>query len=142
MLRINVPVVFLYRNTLMSFIMSQTKKIVLPPCHDVETVPFIDGEEAWFWFSRCQVMRDDGARFISGMVETPRPCTPDDVYRSVMTLYRARLLENPHLKVLGEYGEKMMAPDERCREERSAAQLWGEALDQLANNLRKKGIVE
>lgn len=122
--------------------MSQSKKIVLPPSHDVETIPFMDGEEAWFWFSRCQLMRDDGARFISGMVETPRPCTPDDVYRAVMSLYRSRLLKNPHLKVLGEYGEKMLAPDERCREEQTAAELWQEALGQVARSLRKKGIVE
>jgi len=121
---------------------SQSKKIVLPPSHDVETIPFMDGEEAWFWFSRCQLMRDDGARFISGMVETPRPCTPDDVYRAVMSLYRSRLLKNPHLKVLGEYGEKMLAPDERCREEQTAAELWQEALGQVARSLRKKGIVE
>ncbi|NVK19308.1 MAG: hypothetical protein HWE30_11480 [Methylocystaceae bacterium] len=122
--------------------MSTTRKIVLPPSHDVETIPFADGEEAWFWFSRCQRMRQDGARFIAGMVETPRPCAPDDVYRAVMRLYRARQIDNPHLKVLGSYGEKLTPPDEYCREEKEDVPLWQEALLQLGDALKKKGIVE
>lgn len=122
--------------------MSTTRRIVLPPTHDVETIPFADGEEAWFWFSRCQLMRLDGARFIAGMVETPRPCDPDDVYRAVMDIYRQRLIENPHLNVLGRYGEKLTPPDEYDREERHDVPLWDEALSRLADMLRKKGIVQ
>lgn len=122
--------------------MSKTRKIVLPPTLEVETVPFADGEEAWFWFSRCQVMRQDGARFIAGMVETPRPCSPDDVYREVMKLYRRRNIENEHLKVLGSYGEKLMPPDEYAREERADVPVWKEALIQLGDALKKKGIVQ
>ncbi len=122
--------------------MSTTKRIVLPPSHDVETVPFADGEEAWFWFSRCQVMRLDGARFIAGMVETPRPCSPDDVYRAVMRLYQLRKIENPHLQVLGQYGEKLMPPDEYARQERDDVPLWKEALSKLGVALQKKGIVQ
>lgn len=122
--------------------MSTTRRIVLPPTHVVETVPFADGEEAWFWFSRCQLMRLDGARFISGMVETPRPCDPDDVYRAVMEIYRQRLIENPHLQVLGAYGEKLMPPDEYSRQERADVPVWKEALKRLGVALQKKGIVQ
>ena len=122
--------------------MSSTRKIVLPPTQDVQTVPFADGEEAWFWFSRCQLMRQDGARFVSGMVETPRPCEPDDVYRAVMNIYRKHDISNDHLQVLGAYGYRMSPPDEYVREEKNDVPLWKEALGQLENLLMRKGIVQ
>lgn len=122
--------------------MSQSRKIVLPPSQDVDTVPFADGEEAWLWFSRCQLMRKEGARFVAGMVETPRPCLPDDVYREVMKLYRRREIENDHLQVLGSYGVKLVPPDERYPREYRDARLWNEALKNLSKALKIKGIVE
>ena len=121
--------------------MSTTRRIVLPPTHDVDTVPFADSEEAWFWFSRCQLMRHDGARFVAGMVETPRPCDPDDVYRAVMNIYREKYIGNDHLQVLGVYGEKLTPPDEYVSEERSDVPIWKEALKELGEALQKKGIV-
>jgi len=121
--------------------MSSTRKIVLPPTQDAETIPFADGQEAWFWFSRCQLMRRQGARFVSGMTEAPRPCDPDDVYRAVMDMYRQRLIGNPHLHVLGSYGEKLAPPDEYVRDEKKDVPLWRDALDRLGVALQKKGIV-
>lgn len=122
--------------------MSKTKRACPPPCHDGATTPFQDGEEAWFWFARCQLMRREGARIVSGLTLTPRPCVPDDVYRTVMGLFRHRHLDNEHLQVLGEYGEKMCPPDKFIGEEKAHVPVWQEALDKLGNALKKKGIVE
>ncbi len=122
--------------------MSSSRKIVRAPFQEMETVPFADGEEAWFWFSRCQLMRLEGARFVAGKVETPRPCDPDDVYRAVMGIYRQHQIENPHLKVLGTYGGKLMAPNMYASEEKKDVPLWQEALQKLGDVLRKKGIVQ
>lgn len=108
---------------------------------EVESVPFMDGQEAWFWFTRCQVMREEGARVVGGLVETPRPCMPDDIYRAVMGLYRNKVIFASHLKVLGSYGLKLTPPDERDFEERSDARLWEDALYALGEVLKKKGLV-
>jgi len=103
--------------------------------------PFTSAEEAWFWYVRSQCARLDGARFEPDMTLTHRPCDPDDLYRAVMGLKRARRLRADHLRVLGIYGLRDSPPDSRCREEEKPARLWDEALDQLTTVLKGKGIV-
>ena len=110
--------------------------------HDLPTVPFIDVEQAWFWFIRCQQARRDGARFdtVSGGVR--RPCDPDDIYRAAAGLKRRGAISGAHLRVLAAYGLAGRPPDPRCREEVWPARLWAEALDRLTTVLKAKGIVE
>ncbi len=103
--------------------------------------PFASAEEAWFWFIRCQCARLQGARFEPGRAETRRPCDPDDLYRAVMGLHRARRLGGDHLRVLGVFGLREQPPDRRRREEEHPARLWDEALDLLTTVLKAKGIV-
>lgn len=103
--------------------------------------PFATGEEAWFWYVRCQKARLEGARFVAGLAEVERPCEPDDVYRAVTDLRRRRLLGAWHLSVLGLFGWREAPPDARCGDERKAARLWEEALARLESVLRPKGIV-
>ena len=103
--------------------------------------PFENGEEAWMWFSRCQLVRNEGARFIAGLSDTPRPCEPDDVYRSVMVLFQKRNIDHKHLQVLGSYGARLESPNVKIEEEREDAVLWETALEQLSEILRQKGIV-
>ncbi len=124
------------------YIMSKMKRIFPAPCPDGDTTPFQDGEDAWFWFARCQMMRRDGARIVSGLTMTPRPCVPDDVYRTVMGLFRRNHLDNVHLQVLGSYGEKMCPPDEYVGDEKDHVPVWRDALEKLGKALQKKGIVE
>ena len=110
--------------------------------YDVPCLPFANAEEAWFWYIRCQRVRWDGARFLNAPGETIRPCDPDDLYRAVSGLARARVIGGEHLRVLGTYGLRECPPDPRCREEQRAARLWDESLDRLTTVLRRKGIVE
>jgi hypothetical protein len=106
------------------------------------TFPFLDAQEAWFWFMRSQRARLEGAKMRSDEADVVRPCDPDDVYCSVMELVRARILGRHHLKVLASFGFSECAPDPRLREQERAARFWNEALDRMTTILRKKGIVE
>ncbi|HEC14312.1 MAG TPA: hypothetical protein ENI72_01010 [Rhodospirillales bacterium] len=109
---------------------------------DSPTVPFIDAEEAWFWFIRSQRARREGARRGQASGIMARPCDPDDLYRAVMDLFRRRNIGREHLDILGRYGWRERPPDPRRQEEERPARLWGEALDRLNTVLQKKGIVE
>lgn len=103
--------------------------------------PFDTAEEAWLWFSRCQLARIEGVKPAAGLGEAARPCEPDDIYRAVMALARRRVLASGHLTVLGRFGIRLMPPDPWAGDTPGEAALWAEALDRLTTVLRGKGIV-
>ncbi|MBI5164406.1 MAG: hypothetical protein HY985_10950 [Magnetospirillum sp.] len=104
--------------------------------------PFPSAEEAWLWFSQCQLARVDGVRFVADSGAIARPCEPDDIYRAVDRLYRQRRLQRAHLAVLGHFGKRLSPPDRRPGGDGlGQATLWDEALDRLSGALRAKGIV-
>lgn len=103
--------------------------------------PFGSAEEAWLWFSRCQLARIEGVRPAGGMGGAVRPCDPDDIYRAVMVLVRRRVLAGGHLTVLGRFGARLAPPDPWADDTPGEAALWAEALDRLTTALRDKGIV-
>ena len=108
---------------------------------NIPYVPFLNAEQAWFWYVRAQQARNDGARFEAAATEV-RPCDPDDMYRAVMGLVRHKRLDDEHIRVLTTYGINLSPPDPRIREQERAYRMWDEALDRLTTVLRKKGIVE
>lgn len=114
------------------------------PCskNSMESVPFRDAEEAWFWFIAAQGARNDGARVMAGAALYPRPCEPLDILKAVDRLYRARRLLRDHLLVLRHYGRRFMPPDQRRIKEQQAYDLWIEALQRIETILEAKGIVE
>ena len=116
-------------------------KYVRAPLSERPETPFEDAEAAWMWYATCQVARADGARNLADMVETARPCEPDDVYRVVKRLYLDRLLSGDHLRTLVRYGLALLRPDPRVEEEKPAARLWDEAMKAMTRDLRDKGIV-
>lgn len=105
-----------------------------------DTVPFSCVEEAWVWFVRAQKARREGARFSRSAVMA-RPCEPDDIYCTVMTLYRRRILHDEHLEVLERFGLQERPPDPRVACEYNAQKLWTEALGSLSTALKDKGII-
>lgn len=119
----------------------QQKKYVRKPLPVYPVIPFNDAEEAWFWYVRCQRLRDIGATLRDRTGTSARPCDPDDLYRAVITLARTGRISRTHLGVLGRFGIEDRPPDPRCAEEMGAARLWDEALDRLTTVLRQKGIV-
>ncbi len=110
------------------------------PTYEIECLLFANSEEAWFWFIRCQRLRSEGARLENAPDGIPRPCSPDDIYLSVMSLLRRRFIDMEHLRVLWKYGIRELPPDPRCCREERHARLWDEALDRLTTVLREKGI--
>ncbi len=103
--------------------------------------PFMNAEEAWFWFITAQDARNDGARFVAGQGLHTRPCEPIDIMKVLDRLYRQRRLLRDHLLVLRHYGRRHLAPDSRRVKEVRAHQLWTEALERIGEVLKKKGII-
>ena len=108
----------------------------------VDEVPFVDAEEAWFWFIQAQAARYDGAKLVAGKSVALRPCDPIDIFKVVDRLYRNRQITMDHIRVLKHYGQRLMAPEsDRPREARSYA-LWDEVLNKMTEVLIVKGIVQ
>lgn len=103
--------------------------------------PFGSAEEAWLWFSRCQLARIEGVRFTADSGDVARPCDPDDVYRAVGRLVRAGHLLPRHVSVLGRFGCRLAPPDPWAGDASADAALWGEAMARLEGELRMRGIV-
>lgn len=106
-----------------------------------EMEAFTTAEEAWFWYARCQIARDEGVRFTAGLGAVARPCEPDDIVREVRRLHRANMLRSAHLRVLGRFGHRLSPPNPHGDDSTVEAGLWEEALDRLTTPLRHKGIV-
>lgn len=109
------------------------------PVKTVET--FQSGEEAWFWFIRCQLIRHEGAQPTGAASAFTRPCDPDDIYRAVVRLHKQKHLTAEHLRTLSLYGLAERPPDARRPEESKANRLWNEAIKCLEARLKDKGIV-
>lgn len=93
------------------------------------------------WFARCQLARIEGVRFTADAGDVARPCDPDDIYRAMAHLVRRRELLADHVSVLGRFGCRLAPPDPWGGDSRGDAALWVQALDRLAGELRRKGIV-
>lgn len=113
--------------------------------------PFIDAEEAWFWFMACEKAKADGAKIERGHDNPVRSCLPTDIYVVVTRLRQQGILQAYHMIVLKAFGLRMMPPDPTVfgrngggekRDERQASKWWNEAMDIIEVELRKKGIVE
>ena len=109
--------------------------------HDYHDVPFSTAEEAWFWYIRAQKARRDGLRFDGPRLHS-RPCDPDDIYRTLISLRQGGKVRRAHVDVLARFGFREQPPDPRCRDEQVPARLWDEALDRMATVLRRKGIID
>lgn len=116
-------------------------KFATRPFSERRSQPFATAEEAWLWFSRCQLARLEGVRFTADCGDVARPCDPDDIYRAVDRLHRQRRLSPGHVSVLGRFGCRLAAPDPYAGDTPGEASLWVEALDRLETLLRDKGIV-
>jgi hypothetical protein len=103
--------------------------------------PFRSAEDAWLWTMAALRARRDGARYTANRGLISRPCEPDDVVRCLDALYRDRVIDLRHARVLRIWGERQAAPDPVHATERGDSRLWREALARLDWPLREKGIV-
>ncbi|WP_158743059.1 hypothetical protein [Acidisphaera sp. L21] len=108
---------------------------------DAAPQPFRSAEEAWLWTMAALMARRDGAG-VSWRPEGPqRPCDPDDILRSLDTLYRQRSIELLHVRILRIWGERQSRPHANRPGQLSDWRLWHQALGQLEWTLRARGIV-
>jgi len=117
------------------------RKFSHPPRADRTPTPFATPAEAWFWGVQCFAARADGARFRANLSDISRPCEPDDLLVTLEQLARTGRLRAAHVRTLFAFGRRLAPPDPRCRAEARAGFLWDEALDRLATDWRRKGIV-
>lgn len=111
------------------------------PLQSLETEPFADAEEAWMWYSYCQLARLAGCRPRADMGAVARPCDPDDIHRITMTLARRQILLPPHVRALAEVGALLAGSASSVSLSYVQNQVWTEALQRLEPALRAKGIV-
>lgn len=119
----------------------RVSKFAPRPLSERQARPFDCAEEAWLWFSRCQLARIEGVRFVADSGVVARPCDPDDIYRAVDRLVRGQVLAAAHVSVLGRFGCRLAAPDLGVGDAPSDVRLWQEALVRLEGELRQRGIV-
>lgn len=117
------------------------KRYFPKPRPDLPEAPFESAEHAWFWCLRALALRRAGAR-LTGGGGFARPCEPDDIALAVKGLYRRRRLDAVQVKALAVFGGRSAPPDLRVVEEGWALKPWAAAIDQLAQVLKAKGIVE
>ncbi len=108
---------------------------------DIATRPFRTAEQAWLWTMAALLARRDGAELSWRPEGPPRPCDPEDVVRSLDTLYRDRSVELLHVRILRIWGERQTAPRATRPLQHSDWRLWNQALAQLEWVLRARGIV-
>lgn len=107
----------------------------------LHTEPFVDAEEAWMWYSHCQLARLAGCRPRADMGDVARPCDPDDIHRVAMVLARRGILLPPHVRALAETGILLAGAAASVSLPTLQHRLWTEALQRLEPALRAKGIV-
>jgi len=111
------------------------------PLQSLQGEPFADAEEAWMWYSYCQLARLAGCRPRAGLAAVARPCDPDDIHRVAMVLARRGILLPPHVRVLAEIGALLAGSTSSVSLPMLQNRLWIEALSRLEPALRAKGIV-
>jgi hypothetical protein len=98
----------------------------------MKTIPFHSAESAFFWFMRSR----------EGADVEPRDCHPVDIYNAMDDLYRRRILNIEHLRVLNAYGKRGRKPDMHISKENPAYHLWNEAMHRLGIALAERGIIQ
>jgi len=104
-------------------------------------IPFVDAEEAWFWYIRAERERRSGNTQAGRGELATRPCEPDDIYRFVMKLRYLNLLSDMHLRVMAKFGWRESPPDPRLQEEAKQVTIWEEAFRHLTPVLSEKGLL-
>lgn len=102
---------------------------------------FDDAEDAWFWASANTDLMLAGARGQPSLKRTQRPCEAADILNAFQRLLRAGTLTDRHAQAAAWFGLAQRRPNGLVPEERRAARLWEEAMDQLTTPLKAKGLL-
>lgn len=99
--------------------------------------------DVWLWYCRALAAREAGAvaGLGRGLAYTPRGWELSDVVTPIVRHARRGRLTEAHLRVLRRYGAEQREPVADHAQEAGDAALWGEALDLLAADWRRKGML-
>lgn len=102
---------------------------------------FQNAEQMWFWFLYSKSVRNDIGRN-NGRDATRRVCELVDVETLITKLYLSGKLNDAHLSVMKEFGDRCRAPHQYIWRENHAAAIWNSAMSVLDVAAREKGWIE
>ncbi|MCL1891829.1 MAG: hypothetical protein FWF97_00835 [Alphaproteobacteria bacterium] len=108
---------------------------------------FRDAEHLWFWFMSCRQKDTMAALSFKQMrmrtlTHNPYSCEALDVETLITRLFLAGKLNDGHLQVLKEFGDRRRAPNQHVWAENARAALWSSAMRVIASAASEKGWME
>ncbi len=101
---------------------------------------FHSAEQMWFWFLYSRQIRNG---FATGKpVPGKRICEPLDIETLITRLYLSGTLDNDHLNVMKEFGDRRRPPHQHIWSENHAAAIWRDAMQILESAAVKRGWIE
>ena len=103
---------------------------------------FQNAEQIWFWFLYSRSVRNDVATRNNTHPTTRRVCELVDIETLITKLYLSGKLNDAHLAVMKEFGDRHRAPHQYIWRENHAAAIWNDAMKVLDAAARAKGWIE
>ncbi|MBD5389208.1 hypothetical protein HDR63_03050 [bacterium] len=100
---------------------------------------FQNAEQLWFWFLYARSVRNGFARGHGG---GRRVCELLDVETLITRLYLSGQLNDEHLAVIKEFGDRRRAPHQHIWAENRAAAVWRDAMDTIGAAAAARGWLE
>ena len=110
-----------------------------PTQPSVNTIKFHNAEQLWFWFVYSKFVRAGYMHSPAASNQSLRVCEVLDVETLVTKLYLAGQLNDEHLNVMKEFGDKRRAPHQHIWSENKAAAIWRDAMQILDAAARARG---
>ena len=102
---------------------------------------FQSAEQIWFWFLYSKSVRNDiGAN--KNKTSSRRVCELVDVETLITKLYLCGKLNDAHLAVMKEFGDRHHAPHQYIWRENHAAAIWNSAMSIIESAARERGWIE
>lgn len=105
----------------------------------INTDKFQNAEQLWFWFVYSKSVRAGYIHTHTNTHSSRRVCEVLDVETLVTKLYLAGQLNDEHLDVMKQFGDKRRAPHQHIWAENRAAAVWRDAMQILDAAARDRG---
>ena len=102
---------------------------------------FQNAEQLWFWFLYSKSVRND-IGLHQKKTSTRRICELVDVETLITKLYLCGKLNDAHLAIMKEFGDRHRAPHQYIWCENHAAAIWNSAMSVIENAARERGWIE
>ena len=102
---------------------------------------FQNAEQLWFWFLYSKSVRNDIGQY-RGRASTRRVCELVDVETMITKLYLSGKLNDEHLEIIKEFGDRRRAPHQYIWRENRASAVWNSAMNIIETAARAKGWIE